>query len=445
MGKANNLGDFMTDLADAIREKTGESSPINPQEFSQKIKDLKTGGASESKPRNDVTFIDYDGIILHSFSKEEFLALNAFPALPKLAKMICEGWNWTFEGAKQYVAEYGRLIVGATYITDDGKTRLYIHIPDKSKCLVELRFGQSVAYGVAVNWGDGIQVEREIFGGTIPKAIHTYAQEGDYCITLEPIGDCLLSLGYGASGTGVLGTLSTSYDGRSKAAVLRKVQIGKNSSRIQTSAFSYSAGLETITIPQAVTQIGTSAFYYAHSLKAVVFPKDAYFISQNTCSDCPSLKRVSLGENMTSFGDNYSFQNCYSLEGVTIPPQVTSLNSSAFYGCSLLTSATIPNGVTAIASKEFYNCYCLVNLTLPSSITSIEANAFYVCSGLEVLDCSSMEAIPSLANTNAFTNANGAMRIIVPDSLYDGWIAATNWSSHASKIIKKTDWDASQA
>ena len=47
MAKTDNLKDFLTDLADAIREKTGESSPINPQDFSSKIKSISGGGSSK--------------------------------------------------------------------------------------------------------------------------------------------------------------------------------------------------------------------------------------------------------------------------------------------------------------------------------------------------------------------------------------------------------------
>lgn len=42
MGKNNNLQDFMTDLANAIREKKGTTDKINPQDFSDEIKSIKT-------------------------------------------------------------------------------------------------------------------------------------------------------------------------------------------------------------------------------------------------------------------------------------------------------------------------------------------------------------------------------------------------------------------
>lgn len=43
MAKNNNLTDFLTDVANAIREKDGSTGTINPQNFSDKIKAIQTG------------------------------------------------------------------------------------------------------------------------------------------------------------------------------------------------------------------------------------------------------------------------------------------------------------------------------------------------------------------------------------------------------------------
>lgn len=44
MSKENNLTEFLTDLADAIREKKGTSEKINPQDFSEEIRSIEGGG-----------------------------------------------------------------------------------------------------------------------------------------------------------------------------------------------------------------------------------------------------------------------------------------------------------------------------------------------------------------------------------------------------------------
>lgn len=46
MAKNDNLTDFLTDVADAIREKKGTSESINPQDFSSEIASIETGGGN---------------------------------------------------------------------------------------------------------------------------------------------------------------------------------------------------------------------------------------------------------------------------------------------------------------------------------------------------------------------------------------------------------------
>lgn len=47
MAKTDNLTDFLTDIADAIREKKGTADKINPQDFASEIANLTSGGSGE--------------------------------------------------------------------------------------------------------------------------------------------------------------------------------------------------------------------------------------------------------------------------------------------------------------------------------------------------------------------------------------------------------------
>ena len=69
MAKNNNLQDFLTDIANAIRTKTQTTEPINAQDFSAKISSIQTGGGGEYTLKNllDATqkaaylFVGYTG------------------------------------------------------------------------------------------------------------------------------------------------------------------------------------------------------------------------------------------------------------------------------------------------------------------------------------------------------------------------------------------------
>ena len=66
MAKNNNLQDFLTDVANSIRTKTGTTDPINAQDFSDKILNISSGG-NTLKTLLDATkscyylFQDYNG------------------------------------------------------------------------------------------------------------------------------------------------------------------------------------------------------------------------------------------------------------------------------------------------------------------------------------------------------------------------------------------------
>jgi hypothetical protein len=394
------------------------------------------GGGGGSASAGAVNFRDYDGTILHSFSADQFLAMAELPALPTRSGLTCQGWNYTLADAKEYVAEYGVLEVGASYITDDGKTRLYIKIAEKGRMTVPLCFLQTVANGVTIDWGDG-SATQTLSGTGGKETTHTYADKGDYIITLDVAAGCTLRLGAGSSYCCVMG--STGDNGKVYCNMLQAVEIGKNVTIIDPFTFYYCYSLASIVIPQGVTSIDSNAFYYCYSLASVVIPQGVTSIGGNAFSDCHSLASVVIPQGVTSIGGN-AFSDCHSLASVVIPQGVTSIGGNAFYYCYSLASVVIPQGVTSIGSFTFYNCYSLASVVIPQGVTSIGSNAFYRCYGMAFYDFRASKSVPTLSNTNAFSNIPNDCKIVVPDALYDTWKSASNWSNYTNKTIKASEF-----
>ena len=435
MAKDNNLQDLLTDIADAIREKKGTTEKINAQNFSAEIASIETGGgAVVAASANDVNFRDYDGTILHSYTKDEFLALSALPNLPTREGLICQEWNWSFEDAQEYVAEYGRLEVGATYITDDGKTRLYIRIAEIGRMDVPLYFSQTVANGVTIDWGDGSATETLSGTGNV-NTLHTYAKVGDYTISLNPSSGCTLGLGRKENTYCVMG--STAGNGRVYLNMLQSVEIGQGVTRINKSAFNRCHSLKSVVIPQGVTRIDENAFNYCFSLESVVFPRGVISIDYYAFNYCYSLESVVFPRGIISI--SFLFYDCSSLSSVVIPRGVTKMEDEAFRNCFSLASVVIPNSVTNIGNYTFYNCYSLASVVIPNGVTSITGNAFGGCSSVAFYDFRTHTSVPTLAATNAFNSIPSDCKIVVPNKLYSEWISATNWSTYASQIFKASD------
>lgn len=61
MAKNNNLTDFLTDVADAIRAKKGTSGKINPQDFANEIASIQTGSSDVVKNQHKSVEIESNG------------------------------------------------------------------------------------------------------------------------------------------------------------------------------------------------------------------------------------------------------------------------------------------------------------------------------------------------------------------------------------------------
>ena len=520
---------------------SGNSVPDNPitrEEFYlDKIARQGTGGGGsggggeETTTTEDaVNFYDYDGTLLHSYPVEEVMAMEELPALPTQKGLICQGWNWTLDDIKSH----NRAVdVGANYITDDGKTRLYIDIETESLLSVRLSLYGENGGKIIIDWGDG----SELRTGFYSSADHTYSRVGEYVITIDvPDGSTLIfgkttGLVFGDSSSGSQNTLlqklelgkNTRFDKdgitnnwRLKSIsvpthITSNIHLGSNYlltgvvipngvTSMSQNAFSGNRSLSAISIPNSVTSISQTAFQSCYSLSSIVIPNGVTSIGDymfNTCyslssivipngvtsignyafSKCYQLENVVIPNSVTSIG-NYAFEYCQALKNIIIPNSVTSIGNSIFSSCSSLSNVTIPSSVTSIGNKAlsgtcilsfvvpsemntipqyicqdckqlinvvihdnvtsiedyaFQRCSALLYVVMPSSLTSIGSSAFDGCYDLAVCDFTKCTVVPTLANSQAFNIIN--LQIRVPASLYDEWIAATNWSSLASKIV----------
>ena len=363
------------------------------------------GGGGASAKWDDVTFIDYDGSVLYSYSLAEAQALTELPALPSHDGLVCQGWNWTLEDIK---ALNRPVTVGAMYITDDGATRLHIRIATVGRMTVPLYIGQTVSNGVSIDWGDG-SAAKTISGTGNVNTSHTYAEPGDYIISLMPQGGCTLSFGSGSSSYCVMG--STENNGIVYCSMLQDVSIGKNVTSIRNYVFKNCYSLASITIPTGFTSIGPQAF-----------------------GNCYSLASITIPAGVTSIG-NSAFVNCYSLASITIPTGFTSIDSYTFGSCYSLASITIPDGVTSINNNAFVNCHFLVSITIPTGFTSIGSYTFVNCYGMRYYDFSACTAIPVLSNKNAFSSIPSDCQMLIPSALYNNWKSATNWATYANYMV----------
>lgn len=73
--------------------------------------------------------------------------------------------------------------------------------------------------------------------------------------------------------------------------------------------------------------------------------------------------------------DDYAFQNCSGLTGITLPNTLEWIDNNAFYGCQNLTSIILPNSTTMIRDWAF-SFSGVTSLEVSPFLTSISNNAF---------------------------------------------------------------------
>ena len=371
---------------------------------------IPTGGSSATGAPGDITFYDYDGTIVTSWTLAELATKSELPDYPSHEGLICQGWNWSLADLK---TTNRKMNVGAMYITDDGKTRIYIRLEEGRTSPM---LGVCPNGTVTVDWGDG--TTPDILTGTDTTVVkwtpnHAYAAPGEYVIKLTVDGTMGFYSDVSVDAGSAILRYSSGTDNRNNVYrnSVQKIEIGNGVTRIENNAFAGCMSLASITIPNGVTNIGLSAFHSCYTLASITIPNRARYI-----------------------GDSV-FTQCYTLTSITIPNGARYIGDSVFTQCYTLTSITIPNGVTNIKASAFKRCMSLASITIPNGVTNIRDSVFQRCTSLAFYDFTAYTTVPTLANVNAFSGIPADCQIRVPASLVDAWKAATNWSTYADHIV----------
>ena len=139
----------------------------------------------------------------------------------------------------------------------------------------------------------------------------------------------------------------------------------------------------------------------------------------------------------------------YSLVKINkLPSSLTTLGVAAFRNENGLSGdLVIPVGVTAIPDQCFrrevvsnvQTISAVSGITCLGDITSIGTYSFAGLAACLKFDFSNCTTVPTLSSTNAFDVINSLCKIIVPDALYESWIAETNWTTYANYIYKASE------
>ena len=365
--------------------------------------------------KKDVNFYDYDGTVVASYTKQEFLALTEMPANPTHERLTAQGWNYSLADAKSYVTKYGVLNVGQMYTTASGALEIDIELHEGR---LHPYLGLNINGLVTVDWGDGTATDN-MTGSSLSTVVwkdHVYSAPGAYTIKVFADEGTSVAIVGGGSGSNILthssSPSSTSPSMSYNSSVVR-IYIADFVMSIGTYAFYNCHAITSITIPDSVTSIGRNAFASCNSITLVTIPDSITGIGNGIFNNCYSLTSITIPDSVTSIGDG-AFSSCNSLTKITIPDSVTSIGDSAFSSCNSLTKITIPDSVTSIGGYAFQYCYSLTSILISDSVTSISVRVFSNCQSLTSI------TIPDdvmYINSNAFSGCDSLASITIPSSV----------------------------
>ena len=458
MSKADNLKDFLIDVADAIRLKKGSTDLINPQDFSIEIASLSNGleivNMTETTATIDPNKVYVWGMVESlnitlgaSTDENDFFAFRFRCSKPTMTSVTVNGATWA-EDTELDEAGKPVLDLGSWYQCEvkGGTSALYArlahYIPFEDSNVEAVLLAKGVGDGLGITYKDAAKVttistwfngngvitsfdELKYFKNITTLGASTFKN----CLNLEKVNlDNIVKL-TGWDGAGAF------YNSGIKEVRLPKLSVIDNSycCEFQDSLVERILSLGKITtIPNGNTNFG-----FCKNCKLLTYvnlPDTLTSIGVDAFRGCLLLTRVANFENTKVTIINVdAFRGCTSLAEITLPASLTSIGNAAFNYCKLLTRVlNLENTkVTSIGANAFTDCSALSEITLPASLTSIGNAAFNSCSSLQYIRIEATTP-PTLASTNAIPSTIGA--IYVPDASVAAYQAATNWSSFASKI-----------
>ena len=381
MSKQNNLTDFLTDVANAIRAKKGSTDLINPQNFSAEIAAL-SGGLEVIEMTETTATIEPNKVYVWgmveslditlgaSTGEDDFFAFRFRCSKPTMTVVTVNGATWA-EDTELDEAGKPVLDLGSWYQCEikGGTSALYArlahYIPFEDSNVEAVLLAKGVGDGLGITYKDAAKVT----------------------------------------------SISTWFKGNADITSFAEFVNFSGISKLLDYSFNSCTSLTEIALPASLTSISIYAFQNCSSLTRVINLENTKVtgISSNAFKDCTYLTEIALPASLTSIGGSI-FQGCSSLAKVINleNTKVTGIGAYAFYGCTLLTEITLPDTLTSIGSETFNGCKSLQYIRIQATTP------------------------PTLSNTNAIPSTIGA--IYVPDESVAAYQAATNWSSFASKI-----------
>lgn len=128
--------------------------------------------------------------------------------------------------------------------------------------------------------------------------------------------------------------------------------------------------------------IKTTIYYTTTDENVLELPSDAFDkeVISNTYKN--GIGQIVFNGEVTLI-DDYAFDECETLQTITLPNTIEIIGESAFAYCISLNFITIPKSVTSIDKYAFCCCSRITEVDIPESVISIGEGCFTGCNNLQ--------------------------------------------------------------
>lgn len=284
MSKANNLKDFLIDVADAIRAKKGSTDLINPQDFSSEIASLSSGLEIVDMTETTATIepnkvyvwgmVESLNITLGASTDEsDFFAFRFRCSKPTMTSVTVNGATWADD----------------TELDAQGKPIL--DLGSWYQC--EIKGGTSALYARLAHY------------------IHFADSKVEAVLLANGVGD---GIGVTYKDAAMVTSIRAWFQGNTDITAFSEFVNFSGITTLENNAFNGCSSLVEITLPASLTSIGPYAL-----------------------QNCSALTKVNgLGSTQVNKLASYAFQGCGALKEITLPATLTSIENYVFRGCATL-------------------------------------------------------------------------------------------------------------
>ena len=199
-----------------------------------------------------------------------------------------------------------------------------------------------------------------------------------------------------------------------KCPKLASVKIGKGIKKLNSSTFSNCTSLSNVSLSNGLVELDSGVFQNCDALTSITFPSSLKIIGDYAFSECDGLKEFVIPDTVTTIKTR-AFSECTNLEKITVGANITEIPTRFVQKCTNLKTVIFKSKkIKTFKEYSFYGCTSLESITIPSSVDTLEADTFKDCTSLSNIKLN--EGLKTLGNY-VFIDCRALKEITIPSSV----------------------------